>query len=334
MQQEIPTPANKPDYMVSVASILHNDEAVVAPFVREVIGVLSQRFRYFELVLIDNHSTDETRAHLSPLLRELSGIRVIRLSRKRKTEVALSALLDHCIGDFLITLDCRLDPVELIPEIADKLAGGSDVVIGQNRSPHSSRFRRVLSKFSQWLARVILHVAAVQNTGLCHGFTRRALNSITRIRSKCRFILYDSLIIGYRYEVLPYSQQARPGARKEVEGLFDAVSGRVQMIVAHSLVPLRLAGLLGVAASLANLVYLLYIFGVALFKRRIAEGWMTSSLVNTTMFFTLFVILAILSEYLGRILEESKDQPTYFVESESCSTVSTYDQQRLNVVSE
>ena len=334
MQQETPATANKPDYLISVASILHNDEAIVEPFVSEVVAQLSRRYRYFELVLIDNHSTDETPARLSSLLNELAGIRVIRLSRERMREIALTALLDHCIGDFVITLDCRMDPVELIPKISDMLVAGCDVVVGQNQSAHSSWFRGLLSSFSRWLAGSILEIDTVQKTGLCHGFTRRALNSITRIRSKSRFILYDSLVIGYRREVLPYSQKIRTSARVEVEPLFESLSGRVQMVVAHSLLPLRLAGLLGVFASLANLGYLLYIFAIAIFKRRIAEGWITTSLLNTSMFFTLFVILAILSEYLGRILEESKDQPTYFVESESSSTVSTYDQRRLNVVTE
>jgi len=333
MQQKIPESANKPDYLVSVASILHNDEAVVEPFVREVIAVLSAQFRYFELVLIDNHSTDGTTARLASLF-ELAGIRVIRLSRKRKREIAFGALLDHCIGDFVVTLDCRLDPVELIPEIVRMLVGGCDVVIGQNREPHSPSPRRILSSLSRRSAAAILDIEVAQNTGLCHGFTRRAINSLTRIRSKSRYILYDSLVIGYRHEVLRYSQRARPGARMEAEPVLSAASGRVQMIVAHSLLPLRLAGLMGVAASFVNLVYLLYIFGAALFQKRIAAGWLTTSLVNTVMFFALFVILAILSEYLGRILEESQDEPTYFVESEFSSAASTYDQHRLNVVLE
>jgi glycosyltransferase involved in cell wall biosynthesis len=331
MEQES---ANKPDYLISVASILHNDEAIVEHFVREVIAQLRRTFRYFELVLIDNRSTDETSVRLTSLLSELPGIRVVRLSRERKREIALSALLDHCIGDFVITLDCRSDPVDLIPKISDMLVAGCDVVIGQNRSTHSSWLRGVLSGFSRWLAGSILEIDTVRKTGLCHGFTRRALNSITRIRSKSRFILYDSMVIGYRREVLLYLQEVRPGARMEVEPLFESLNGYVQMVVAHSLFPLRLAGLLGVFASLANLGYLLYIFAIALFKRRIAEGWLTTSLLNTSMFFTLFVILTILSEYLGRILDESKDLPTYFVESESSSAVSTYDQRRLNVVTE
>lgn len=324
----------KPDYVVSVASILHNDEAVVDQFTREVTAVLAEKFRYFELVLLDNHSNDGTTAHFATLLSELPGIRVIRLSRNRKLEVALSALLDHCIGDYVITLDCRSDPPDLIPKIEAMLVGGVDVLIGQRPDEQSGWARRLLSRAGRRLTASLLEVEAVDNTGICHGFTRRALNSITKIRSKSRYILYDSLAIGYRHAVLPYVQDRRPGARTSSDPFFGALSGRVQMIIAHSLFPLRLAGVLGVAGSLANIVYLVYIFGVALFKRRIVEGWITSSLLNTTMFFTLFVILAILSEYMGRILEESKDQPAYFVESEMGSSVSTYDQHRLNVVSD
>jgi hypothetical protein len=85
-------------------------------------------------------------------------------------------------------------------------------------------------------------------------------------------------------------------------------------------------------ASGLNLLYLFYILTVTLVKSRIAEGWLTSSLMHTTMFLLLFIIMTILSEYVARILDESKEQPLYFVESESNSTVSTVSLERLNVV--
>jgi dolichol-phosphate mannosyltransferase len=104
------------------------------------------------------------------------------------------------------------------------------------------------------------------------------------------------------------------------------------MVIAHSLLPLRIATLLGVAASFLNLLYLGYILAVVIVKQRIAEGWLTTSLSHTVMFLVLFLILAVLAEYIGRTLEEAKDQPLYFIERESSSAVSCYDKSRLNIV--
>jgi hypothetical protein len=77
----------------------------------------------------------------------------------------------------------------------------------------------------------------------------------------------------------------------------------------------------------------MYIFAVTLVKSRIAEGWLTISLTNTTMFLLLFTILTILAGYIARILDESKEQPLYFVEAETNSTVSN-SSQRPNVIQE
>ena len=106
------------------------------------------------------------------------------------------------------------------------------------------------------------------------------------------------------------------------------------ILVSNSAVPLRFASLLGVLASLGNLSYLVYILVVSLLKSHLAEGWLTTSLTNTTMFLAMFLILTIVSEYIARILDETKDQPLYFVESETNSVVSSTNEERLNVVQE
>ena len=326
--------AAKPDYLVSVTAILRNDEAIVEPFAREIVALLHQHYRYFELVLIDNHCDDATAARAARLAGELPGMRIVRLSRPCSLEVALSAGLDHAIGDYVVALDCRSDPASIVVPIVTSLVSGLDVVVGQTEGSGEGILRGALSRFGRRLTSAILHIEAVPNTGICHGFTRRALNSITRIHSKSRFILYDSRAVGYRHQVLRYRRQLRPGARTRPEPFLAAVGGRMQMLIAHSLLPLRLASLLGLSASFGNLVYLAYIFGVVLFKRRIAEGWLTTSLTSTVMFLAVFLILAVLTEYVGRILEESQNQPSFFVEEEIDSRVSSYDRQRLNVVSE
>jgi dolichol-phosphate mannosyltransferase len=106
----------------------------------------------------------------------------------------------------------------------------------------------------------------------------------------------------------------------------------VDIIISNSAAPLRLGALLGLLASFANVLYFGYILAVTLVKRKLAEGWLTMSVTSTTMFFLMFLILAILSEYVARILDESKDQPLYFIESEMNSDVSSFQKDRLNVI--
>lgn len=106
--------------------------------------------------------------------------------------------------------------------------------------------------------------------------------------------------------------------------------------LSHSARPLRWTAWLGLLACSINLIYFGYIFVVTLVKQRIAEGWLTTNVMSTLMFFFLFLMLAVLAEYVSRILEETKDQPLYFVDYELDSPVMSYKkdegEDRLNIV--
>lgn len=86
--------------------------------------------------------------------------------------------------------------------------------------------------------------------------------------------------------------------------------------------------------SAINLLYALYVVAIYLFKRNVAEGWTTMSLQMTGMFFFLFLILAVLCEYVGRILEETQARPLYVVASEKNSSVLLENSIEKNILNE
>jgi dolichol-phosphate mannosyltransferase len=309
--------------------VAQDGAAALTDFVEAVSRVLAERFRYYELLVIDNGSTDHSLQLVLDLQHRLPSIRLIRLSRRYPLDITMVAALDNAVGDYVIVLDYRTDGPELVPAMVDRLISGDDVVIGQQVGRKRSAPFRIASAVSRWLIRRILKTRLEPDTGMFSGFTRRAVNSITRIRSKSRFLLFDTAVVGYRRSTMPYVPR---GAGFTSESFLSMVFRRMELITAHSALPLRFASLLGFVASFLNLLYLGYIFTVAIIKDRVAEGWLTTSLTQTVMFLLLFIILTVLAEYISRILEETKDQPLYFVESETNSTVSCYDRDRLNIV--
>ena len=89
------------DLFVSVVAPLHDDEDIVAAFVDEVMAVLRAHYVHYELLLVDDGSTDGTVRVVDALLQRHDSIRLIRLSRRFGTEIAISAGLDSAIGDFV-----------------------------------------------------------------------------------------------------------------------------------------------------------------------------------------------------------------------------------------
>jgi hypothetical protein len=129
---------------------------------------------------------------------------------------------------------------------------------------------------------------------------------------------------------VPKHRSGKPRQR----GLLESINLAIDIIVANSKHPLRVVTMLGLLASILNLLYIGYIILVNIFKRNVMEGWTTSSLQNAGMFFFILLILTVISEYIGRILEETKDRPLYYVIDEKTSSVMLSSPEIRNVVSE
>jgi polyisoprenyl-phosphate glycosyltransferase len=333
MPEQTPPAASMNDSVISVCIVAENDAAILQGFVEETSQMLANNYRYYELLIVDNCSLDATPGIIAEFQRSLPGIRSMRLSRRYRLEVARTAALDSAIGDLVVLMDLRQDPPALIPEfLAAASDSAADIVVGKDLTAGRSTARRLLSRISRGVTRRMLGIEIEQDVGSIYVLTRRVVNSLARFRTRSRLVLLDTAMIGYRRRQIAYTPVSRTGAARTDSSLARLAAERAEFLIANSALPLRAASLMGLLASFLNLLYLVYILAVVLVRNRVAEGWLTTSLTQTVMFLLLFLILTILSEYIARILDESKDQPLYIVESESASIVSTYDKQRLNVV--
>lgn len=259
------------------------------------------------------------------------NIRLVVLSKQYDPEIAIFAGLENSIGDYIALIDIHMDPPSLIPKLIEKAFSGYDVVIVENKNKQNEPILEKILSFTFYkIASQLLHLTSSSKDSYSRVLSRRALNSIIKIRSKNRFLKYVNQLIGFPHITLSYSRDITVPKKKK--NLLQRINTGINMIISNSLVPLRLATTVGFIASLLNLIFLGYIFIVVLVKERITEGWITTSVMNATMFFLLFSILTVVSEYIARILEETKDQPLYFIAEEYTSSSLPGDTERLNVV--
>jgi hypothetical protein len=162
--------------------------------------------------------------------------------------------------------------------------------------------------------------------------SRSAVNGVTRIKDKYRSIRLMASNLGPEVETVSYEPISRRN-HSRARGLLESLDMAAGITVSHSTRPLRFVTALGLLASFANLIYMGYVAVIYVFKEHVAEGWTTTSLQLSGMFFLLFLIMAALSEYVGRVLEESRDRPLYHVIEERNSNVMVRDSDRRNVVS-
>jgi polyisoprenyl-phosphate glycosyltransferase len=321
----------KKDSLITVLVVLDNDREIIDDFVAEMTRVLAANYRYYELLLVDNGSTDGVDQRIQVLQKEVPGLRLIRLSRRHDVEIALAAGLDNSLGDYVVIMNAAYDPPGFVPTLVEQAAAGFDVVIAERRRRDGQPLaRKLLAPIYYRLASRLLGYSLQPNATHFRVFSRQVVNSISKIGNKSRYLKYLNALVGFRQTHLSYDRVYRSAARRRERGLIGPVISGLDIIISNSAAPLRFASLLGVGASLLSLIYCGYVLAVTLVKQKVAEGWVTTNLMTSALFFLLFFIITILSEYVARILEETKDRPLYFIEYETNSSVASFKEEVIN----
>jgi glycosyltransferase involved in cell wall biosynthesis len=317
---------------VSVVGVLRSYARFLPAFVAEVCRTLDEHYTNFELVLVDNGSRDDTPAVARELLKRHKCVRYLRLSRRMKPETAAVAGLDAAIGDFVVTLHPEFDPPAEIPAMVEKCRAGADVVIGSAPfpTPPGPLYRTMRWGFVRaawWLFRM----DPVRGSTGFRVLSRTAVSALTRVRQRRRFFDLLASDIGLTTATHEYRFVSRSGKVPRVN-LRRSVRTAASMALNHSLAPLRLVSVLGLAGSGLSLAYSLYVVGVYFFKPDVMPGWTTISLQTSGLFFLVFVMLTLIGEHLGRLLDEAVDRPLYHVREEQSSSVMLSDLARRNVM--
>jgi glycosyltransferase involved in cell wall biosynthesis len=296
-------------HLLSVVAPMFDEEGTVDAFyerVRAALGTLP-----FELILVDDASRDRTADLLDLLADSDPRVRVLHLSRNFGHQAAITAGLEHALGDVVVMLDGDLqDPPELIPTMLEHWRSGSDVVYGVRESrAGETRFKLASAR---WFYRLFGRVTGLklrENSGDFRLLDRRALDAILSMRERNRFLRGMTVWIGFTQTAVPYMRDARHAGqtkytlRRMVHFSLDAISS-------FSSVPLQAATLLGFFFSMAAFLGLPLVI-----VARIAGIYVPG--VSTILFVILLlggiqlITVGIIGEYVGRIYDEVKGRPLY-----------------------
>jgi dolichol-phosphate mannosyltransferase len=299
---------------LSVVLPAQNEASCVGPLIERLTRVLESVGHEWEVVFVDDGSTDTT----WPLLREAAArdprIRGLRLSRNFGHQVALTAGLQAAEGDAVVTMDSDLQhPPEVIPALLEKAAEGFDVIYAV-RGPKDSEgaVKIATARFFYWL------LNRLSSLDLPHGgadfrfMSRRAVDALLAMPERHRFLRGMSRWIGYPQDFIEYERQPRPGGRskytqrKMVRFAFDAV-------VSFSALPLRIASWFGFVFSLLGGFYLVFVVASRLLTDEAVPGWTSVVGVVLVLGGVQLACLGIIGQYVGRMYDELKARPLFFV---------------------
>lgn len=300
---------------LSVLVPLYDEAAVLPELLRRLTSVLDQLGGGpHEIVLVDDGSTDGTRDIIRRAAEADERVRGVFLSRNFGHQAAITAGLDHVDGDATIVMDGDLqDPPEAIPRLVEKHREGYDVVYARRTGRKEAWWLRLayrcFYRIMAWLSTLPLPLDA----GDFSLMSRRVVKEIRDMPERNRYVRGLRTWAGFSQCGIAVERGER-GAGEPKYGLKRLVKLALDGIFSFSMVPLRVATVVGAVTLAITGAYALYALFAKLWLGRSPQGF--TALIVTIVFMSgvQLLFLGVLGEYLGRIYRETKRRPHYVVE--------------------
>lgn len=294
---------------ISAVVYIGDEKEQAKPFLQELTARLASRFEFYELVLVDDCSSDGTVEEVRQFLNEMQNlppVTMIHMSLRQSRELAMNAGLDMAVGDFVYEFDSMSMPypADMIDKVYDACLAGSDIVSASpanNRGIVSALFYRLFNSASK--SKYNLHTDAFRL------LSRRAINRVHSISPTMPYRKAAYAASGLKMETIMF--EGRAGKTKEyMRGTYALDSLALYTDVGYK-ASLGISGVM-LLLMLASLVYTLVVY---LGGKNPVPGWTTTMLLLTGGFFGIFLILSIVLKYLTLLTELVFKKQKYLVES-------------------
>ena len=273
----------------------------------------------YEIVLVNDGSQDATWSHILELSCEDSHVVGINLSRNYGHQLALTSGLTVCKGEYILIIDADLqDPPELLGRMMEQLDAGADVVYGQRTLREGETvFKKVSARLFYRMMRKLTDDSFPVDTGDFRLMSRRALDVLLSMPERHRFIRGMVSWIGFKQVPINY-ERAERFAGKTNYTVKKMVAFALDAITSFSILPLRLASLLGILFGASSVIVMVYTVYSWLFDDTV-RGWTSLMVVVLMLGSVQMLLLGIFGEYLGRVYLESKRRPLFVIKDIACS---------------
>jgi dolichol-phosphate mannosyltransferase len=306
--------ATRSPSLLSVVAPAYNEVELVETFVQRIFAVLADYA--FELIVVNDGSSDGTAEKLDQMAVSEPRLRVLHLSRNFGHQAALTAGLEHAIGDAVAMIDADLqDPPELIPKMVAQWEAGSDVVYAVRREREGETAFKLAT--ASWFYRLFNKLAQVDlenNSGDFRLLDRRALDALLAMTERSRFLRGMTVWVGFTQTAVPYERGARSAGetkytfRKMMRFSLDAITS-------FSHLPLQLSTYAGLLCAGVAFIAIPVVIGLRIAGSYL-PGFGTITIILLLMGGMLLLALGVIGEYVGRIYDEVKHRPLYIVREE------------------
>jgi glycosyltransferase involved in cell wall biosynthesis len=300
---------------VSIVSAFYNEQGGVDLFLEALTTMFKTvKNTDFEIVCIDDGSTDKTLEELKALVKKDKRVRVLELSRNFGKEAAMTAGIDAATGDAVIPFDADLqDPADVIPQLIEQWQNGFEVVLARRANRDSdSFFKRKSANMFYAVHNKLSPTKIPANVGDFRLMSRDAVDALKKLPERQRFMKGLFAWVGYKTTFVDYTRAPRAVGESKFTG-WKLWNFALEGITSFSIAPLRIWTYVGCFGALFSFIYGMWILYITLVQGTDVPGY--PSLLISVLFLgsVQLISIGILGEYIGRIYLETKQRPTYIV---------------------
>lgn len=304
------------DRKVSVVVSVYNEEKALEEFYKETLCVLRSLGWDYELLFVNDGSTDRSMDVLDALACRDPKVKVVGFSRNFGHEAAMIAGLDYADGDAIICMDADLQhPPGCIPRILEKMEEGYQVIsMVRTRNSSAGLVKNITSSGFYWLINHISDVHFEPNASDFFAVSRHVAQVLKdHYREKVRFLRGYVQNVGFKRTSIEYEAAARVAGESKYS-LKKLFTFSINTILCFSNMPLKLGIYAGVFSGLLGLGVMVY---TLLTRQGAPSGYATIVVLICFMFAMMFLIMGIIGEYIAILFMELKDRPIYIVDKTS-----------------
>lgn len=298
----------------SIIAPIFNEHDSLPELHRRVSAVMDGLGEPWELILVDDGSSDGSTDLIRQLAEQDERVRPVIFARNFGHQIAVTAGLDYARGDAVVIIDADLqDPPEVIPDLVARWREGYEVVYAVRTEREGESWFKLFT--ASLFYRIIFRITDVKipmDTGDFRLLDRKVVNVINKMRERHRFLRGMSIWVGFRQTGVPYKRAARFAGetkyplKKMIKFASDAITG-------FSYFPLQLATYLGFLAAGLSILAIPIVIAMRMAGSQAFYGQATTLIAVLFLGGVQLIFLGILGEYIGRIYDEARGRPLYIV---------------------
>lgn len=315
---------------LSIVFVVRNQSDNIEKIVKDAVKTIGTAVADYELIIVDNASTDDSIAVMKKLTNEngVANLQVYALTKEVDGDTACWVGLENALGDFVAVIDPFENDINFLPEMLNKAVNGADVVFAHNKMkmPQSFMYRSAFSVFNR-VYRGLGGVHLGNDAPKYRILSKKVINFILQHPQPSVTYRHLPATGGFSKSYLTYSTFPHSAQKKQ---LWASIDRGMDLLVSTTRAPMRVVTILSTFGAVANLVYSLYVVAVAFLNPHVAPGWVSFSLQQSGMFFLISLVLLVLGEYILNMAKLSNEGPLYHVGQEFTSARMTR-REKLNV---